>query len=137
VPPVCIRRAHIQPPARTSGRRGISASHFSKSARRQMVRAISRYWLGSVSVYLASPGVAPKPHVGKPCTMTRVPSSPRKVGDRDEMVHTWSVSLLFAPLKEVPDGNKHAAVTAENYVLSQGPETEKPPTKPSGQALAT
>ena len=53
------------------------------------------------------------------------------------MVHTWSVSLLFAPLKEVPDGNKHAAVTAENYVLSQGPETEKPPTKPSGQALAT
>ena len=53
------------------------------------------------------------------------------------MAHTWSVPLLLAPLKEVPDGNKHAAVTAENYVLSHGPEAEKPPTKPSGQALAT
>ena len=102
-----------------------------------MVRAISRYWLGSESVYFASPGVAPKPHVGKPCTMTRVPSSLRKVGGRDEIVHTWSVSLLLAPLKEVPDGDKHAAVTAEDYVLSQWPEAEEPPTKPFGQVLAT
>ena len=69
--------------------------------------------------------------------MTRVPSSPRKVGDRDEMVHTPAVSLLLTPLKEVPDGYKHAAVTAENYDLSQWPEAEEPPTKPSGQVLAT
>ena len=84
-----------------------------------MVRAISRYWLGSESVLPAQPGVAPKPHVGKPGTPTRVPSSPRKVGGRDEMVHTSAVSLLLALLEEVPDGDKHAAVTAENYVLSQ------------------
>ena len=67
----------------------------------------------------------------------RVPSSLRKAGGRDEMVHTSVVSLLLAPLKEVPDGDKHAAVTAEDYVLSQWPEAEEPPTKPFGQVLAT
>jgi hypothetical protein len=53
------------------------------------------------------------------------------------MVHASAVSLLLTPLKEVADGYKHAAVTAENYDLSQWPEAEEPPTKPFGQTLAT
>lgn len=50
---------------------------------------------------------------------------------------TSALSLLLALLKEVPDRDKHTAVTAENYVLSQWPEAKEPPTKPSGQAMTT
>lgn len=53
------------------------------------------------------------------------------------MVNTSAVSLLLTPLKEVTDGDKHAAVAAENYYLSQWPEAEETPTKPSGEAQAS